>query len=94
LVGVGWCFLFVGGTTLLTEAYAPAEKAKTQGMNDLLIYFTMAATSLTSGAILYGFGWNALNLTALPLLAVTAIAILWLATIRRGGRQAIASGTA
>jgi predicted MFS family arabinose efflux permease len=94
LIGVGWCFLFVGGTTLLTEAYAPAEKAKTQGMNDLLIYLTMGSTSLTSGAILYGFGWNTLNLTALPLLAVTAIAILWLATIRRGGRPAIASGAA
>ena len=94
LVGVGWCFLFVGGTTLLTEAYAPAEKAKTQGINDLLIYLTMGATSLTSGAILYGFGWNTLNLTALPLLAVTAVAILWLATIRRGGRPVTASGTA
>jgi hypothetical protein len=94
LVGVGWCFLFVGGTTLLTEAYAPAEKAKTQGMNDLLIYFTMAATSLTSGAILYGFGWNTLNLTALPLLTITATAILWLATIRRAGRRAVASGAA
>ncbi|HKB84065.1 MAG TPA: MFS transporter [Burkholderiales bacterium] len=94
LVGVGWCFLFVGGTTLLTEAYAPAEKAKTQGVNDLLIYLTMGVTSLTSGAILYGFGWNTLNLTALPLLTITAIAILWLAAIRRSGRPAVASGTA
>jgi predicted MFS family arabinose efflux permease len=87
LVGVGWCFLFVGGTTLLTEACRPAEKAKTQGVNDLLIYLTMGSTSLTSGAILYGYGWNTLNLTALPLLCITAIAILWLATIRRTGRM-------
>lgn len=94
LVGVGWCFLFVGGTTLLTEAYAPAEKAKTQGMNDLLIYLTMGTTSLTSGAILYGFGWNMLNLTALPLLATTAIAIIWLATIRRGGQRVVTSESA
>ena len=86
MVGVGWCFLFVGGTTLLTEAYAPAEKAKTQGVNDLLIYLTMASTSLSSGAILYGFGWNTLNLTALPLLGLTAVAILWLATMRRRQR--------
>src|SRR5258708_576218 len=91
LVGVGWCFLFVGGTTLLTKAYAPAEKAKTQGVNDLLIYLTMGVTSLTSGAILYGFGWNTLNLTALPLLTITAIAILWLAAIRRGGRPPLPS---
>jgi MFS family permease len=86
LIGVGWCFLFVGGTTLLTEACTPAEKAKTQGVNDMLIYVTMASTSLTSGAILYGYGWHMLNFTALPLLCITAIAILWLTTIRRGRR--------
>ena len=87
LIGVGWCFLFVGGTTLLTEACAPAEKAKTQGINDMMIYVTMASTSLTSGAILYRYGWNTLNFTALPLLCVTAVAILWLATVRRSGRM-------
>ena len=92
LVGVGWCFLFVGGTTLLTEACTPPEKAKTQGINDMLIYVTMASTSLTSGAILYGYGWNTLNVTALPLLCITAIAILWLATIRRSARLQPAGG--
>ncbi|HEX4984804.1 MAG TPA: MFS transporter [Burkholderiales bacterium] len=92
LVGVGWCFLFVGGTTLLTEACTPAEKAKTQGVNDMAIYATMASTSLTSGAILYGYGWNTLNYAALPLLGATAIAILWLATIRRSGRPHSAAG--
>lgn len=88
LIGVGWCFLFVGGTTLLTETYRPAEKAKTQGFNDLLIYATMGATSLTSGAILYKYSWNALNASALPLLAITAIAILWLAASRRNAAPA------
>jgi len=83
MVGVAWCFLFVGGTTLLTECYKPAEKAKTQGINDLLIYFTMGTTSLSSGAILYKFGWSTLNYCALPLLTVTAVAILWLAIRRR-----------
>jgi MFS family permease len=88
LVGVGWCCLFVGGTTLLTETYSPAEKAKTQGVNDLLIYVTMGATSLTSGAVLYRHGWNTLNAGALPLLALTALAIAWLAASRRGARAA------
>jgi MFS family permease len=83
LIGVGWCFLFVGGTTLLTEAYAPAEKAKVQGVNDLCIYLAMSTTSLSSGAILYRFGWNPLNFSALPLLILTALAILWLAQLRR-----------
>ncbi len=83
LVGVAWCFLFVGGTTLLTECYMPAEKAKSQGINDLLIYVTMGTTSLSSGAILYKHGWSTLNYSALPLLVLTAVAILWLATLRR-----------
>jgi MFS family permease len=91
LVGVGWCFLFVGGTTLLTEAYTPPEKAKTQGINDMLIYVTMASTSLTSGAILYHYGWIALNYTAAPLLGVTACAILWLGAIRRSARRTTSS---
>jgi MFS family permease len=86
LIGVGWCFLFVGGTTLLTEACTPAEKAKTQGMNDLLIYSTMGITSLSSGAILYQYGWNTLNLSALPLLMLTGLAIIWLAAQRRAAR--------
>jgi MFS family permease len=92
LIGVGWCFLFVGGTTLLTEAYTPSEKAKTQGTNDLLIYLTMSTSSLSSGAILYRLGWNALNFSAVPLLAMTGTAILWLIYLRRSGaaRTAIA----
>ncbi|HKQ26776.1 MAG TPA: MFS transporter [Burkholderiales bacterium] len=83
LVGVAWCFLFVGGTTLLTECYSPAEKAKTQGIHDLLIYVTMGTTSVSSGAILYKHGWNTLNYCSLPLLTITTIAILWLAAQRR-----------
>jgi MFS family permease len=91
LIGVGWCFLFVGGTTLLTEAYRPAEKAKTQGTNDLLIYLTMSSSSLLSGAILYRFGWNPLNYSALPLLSITGLSILWLAQQRRMAASAAAA---
>lgn len=83
LIGVGWCFLFIGGTTLLTEAYRPAEKAKSQGTNDLLVFLTMASSSFASGAILHRFGWTPLNLSALPLLAITGVSIAWLAALRR-----------
>ncbi|MGH8677521.1 MAG: MFS transporter, partial [Burkholderiales bacterium] len=83
LIGVGWCFLFIGGTTLLTEAYRPAEKAKSQGTNDLLVFLAMASSSLASGAILHRFGWTPLNLSALPLLAITGVSIAWLAALRR-----------
>jgi MFS family permease len=83
LLGAGWCFLYVGGTTLLTEAYRPEEKAKAQGINDMTVFVVMGASSAISGAILYRLGWNALNLFALPLLVVTGIAVIWLAFHRR-----------
>jgi len=83
LLGIGWCFLYVGATTLLTEAYAPAEKARVQGMNDLLVYVIMASSSAISGAILYRFGWSVLNYAALPLVLCTGVAILWFAASRR-----------
>jgi predicted MFS family arabinose efflux permease len=75
-LGLGWNFLYVGGTTLLTETYAPAEKAKTQGLNDLLVNVAMIAASLTSGVVVTGAGWTALNHIALPLLVLIALATL------------------
>ncbi len=83
LLGAGWCFLYVGATTLLTEAYRPEEKAKAQGLNDMLVFAVMGMSSAISGAILYRQGWNALNLTALPFLIATGAAVVWLALHRR-----------
>jgi MFS family permease len=83
LLGVGWNFLFVGGTTLLTEAYTPAEKAKTQGVNDLLVFSMVALSALSSGLLHAWIGWARLNLAVLPALALTLLACLWLAARRR-----------
>jgi MFS family permease len=81
LLGVGWNFLYIGGTTLLTDAQAPAEKAKIQGVNDFVIYAVMVGSSLTSGVVVTGTGgWASLTGLTLPFIAVTALAtsILWL----------------
>ena len=83
LLGVGWNFMYVGGTTLLTEAYHPAEKAKTQGANEILIFCTTATSSFTSGVLVNASGWNTLNYVALPFLAIAGAAALWLALRRR-----------
>jgi len=90
LVGVGWNFMYTGGTTLLTEAYAPAEKAKTQGANDLIIFTTMGVSSFASGALVSSAGWEKMNLGAIPVLAVALGAVLWLALSRRAARVASA----
>ena len=93
LLGVGWCALFIGATALLTQAYAPAEKAKAQGFNDVVVFVVMGASSAVSGGILYRLGWNWLNYAALPLLVITAAAILWLSW-SRSGRSALAASPA
>lgn len=81
LLGVGWNFLYIGGTMLLTEAHRPAEKAKVQGVNDSLVFAVMVSSSLTSGVVVTGSGgWAMLTRLTVPFLAVTALAtsILWI----------------
>lgn len=79
LLGLGWNFGFIGGTTLLTGTYAPTERGKVQGFNDFAISVTMAVASLASGKLLSGLGWNAVNLAVFPMAALAIALILWLA---------------
>jgi MFS family permease len=83
LLGVGWNFMYIGATTLLTETYRPAEKAKAQGVNDMCIFITMATSSFSSGLLLETNGWQLLNWLAVPFMAAVGIALLWLMTKRR-----------
>jgi predicted MFS family arabinose efflux permease len=83
LLGLGWNFMFVGGSTMLMESYNAAEKAKVQGLNDFIVFGTNAVASLSSGYLYHQYGWAAVNLAVLlPLLAVFAMA-LWLRHSRR-----------
>lgn len=83
LLGVGWNFMFIGGTTLLTECHTPGERGKVQGANDLAIFITMIATSLSSGLLFTLQGWALMNKLAVPFLLGAAAAMLWLAYLRR-----------
>jgi MFS family permease len=83
LLGVGWNFLYIGGTTLITEACTPPERAKTQGVNDLIIFVVMATSSFSSGLLLEKSGWQLLNYLALPFVTAAAVAVLWLLARRR-----------
>ena len=87
VLGVGWNFMFIGGTTLLTEAYRPEEKNKAQGANDFLIFLTMALSSFSSGALVTTSGWDLLNYGSLPFLVLVSAAVLWLAARRRKEKQ-------
>ena len=76
-LGIGWNFLFVGATTLLTLTYAGAEKGKVQALNDFLVFGTVTLSSFASGALLSGAGWNIVQLGVMPFVVVAAATVLW-----------------
>jgi MFS family permease len=87
-LGVGWNFLFVGGSSLLTSAYRPEEKIKTQGAMDFCVFTTMAFTSFASGAMVTTRGWEWLNWSSLPAVLLIAAALLWLPAQQRRAKAA------
>ncbi|MBT6096034.1 MAG: MFS transporter [Rhodospirillaceae bacterium] len=76
LLGLGWNFMFIGGTTLVTETYRPEEQSKVQALNDFLVFTMVAAASFSSGALQATLGWEAVNMAlSVPMFAVFATAI-------------------
>ena len=76
LLGVGWNFLHIGGTTLLTATYTATERGKAQATNDMMIFAVGLASSFSAAALLQTFGWQTLNVLLLPWLAVAAASTL------------------
>ena len=82
LLGVGWNFLFVSGTTMLTQAYRPAERFKAQACNDFSVFGASAMASLLAGTVLHAFGWSWLLWSVVPALLVMLAALFWLNRVR------------
>jgi len=82
-LGVGWNFMFVGGSSLLTDCYRPSERSKVQALNDFIVFGTVAAASFSSGAIQNAWGWNWVNISIVAPMVISLIAVLWLALIRK-----------
>jgi len=78
LLGLGWNFGYIGGTTMLTETYEPEEKNKAQGLNDFLVFTTTAVTSLMAGKLLAWFGWEGVNYAVFPMVVLALVMIAWL----------------
>ena len=83
LLGLGWNFGFIGATDMLTASHTPEERAKVQGLNDFLVFGMVTVASLSSGALLNGFGdvvtgWNAVNYAEAPFLALAGATLIWL----------------
>ncbi len=87
MLGVGWNFMFIGGTTLLTESYAPEERAKTQAAHDFMVFSLVAVTAFASGALHETLGWAAVNMIAAVPVSAAFITAVWY-----GARKARNSG--
>lgn len=84
LLGVGWNFCFIGATTLLSEV--TTARGKVQGLNDFLIFFTVAITAIVSGQLHHRVGWEAINMYVVPVILVVMVALFW-AWFRQGAVQ-------
>lgn len=79
LLGIGWNFLFVGGTTLLPKGYQEQERFRVQGLNDIMVFGSQATAALSAGAILSWLGWAGLVTVAVPFLLLHGgLMALWL----------------
>lgn len=77
VLGLGWNFMFIGGTTLLTDAYTDEERAKTQAAHDFIMFSMVAASAFASGVLHETLGWVAVNLIGAVPIAAAFIAIFW-----------------
>jgi len=83
LVGIGWNFTYIGGSTLLTRTYRAAERAKVQASHDFVVFATTALAAGLAGVLHARIGWTYVNLAALPMMLVVMLSALWLARYQR-----------
>ena len=77
LLGIGWNFMYVGSTTLLTEAHSPMEKGKVQAAHDFMVFSFVALATFLSGRVFHWFNWAMLNQVSGPLVLITLLVVLW-----------------
>ncbi|WP_024460548.1 MFS transporter [Marinimicrobium sp. LS-A18] len=75
LLGIGWNFLFVGGSVMLAGTHSESERGKVQGINDLIVLSLVAIGSLLAGTLFHLWGWMVLNLTMVPLVIAVVVAL-------------------
>lgn len=89
LLGVGWNFMYIGGTSLLTDTYRPAEAAKVQAINEFVVFSSAAIASFAAGALLHWLGWLRVNHAMVPLVALAVLAQVWLFVANRRRKPAL-----
>jgi len=85
LLGIGWNFLFIGATTLLTETYAQEERFKAQATNDFIVFSVVSSASLSAGVLQHQYGWQLVNYAAIPAIIIILISLALLYKISHSG---------
>ena len=73
LLGIGWNFLFVSGSSLLVVSYEEKDKFTAQGLNDFIVFSTQGIGSLSAGFLLYFSNWTVINIICIPLLIIVIL---------------------
>ncbi|ARU88378.1 MFS transporter [Pseudomonas sp. M30-35] len=76
LLGLGWNLMLIAGTTLLAQGHTPAERGHAQGLMELSNGSVAASASFASGALISGIGWNAVNISILPLIVIVLLMLI------------------
>lgn len=77
-LGISWNFLFIGASTLLTETYRPEETAKSQALNDFMVFSMVTIASLSAGIFQNKFGWETVNVGGILFVGIILTSIFWL----------------
>jgi predicted MFS family arabinose efflux permease len=77
LLGLGWNFGFIGGTTMLTKCYTAPERGKVQGANDFIMSAVVALASFSSGKLWAAAGWSFINIAIFPIALLALLLIIW-----------------
>jgi MFS family permease len=83
LLGIGWNFLFLSGTNLLPYGYEHRERFRVQSSNDFLVFSIQAIASLSSGWVLYQWGWTGLLWACVPMVVAFALLLLFTQALKR-----------
>lgn len=78
LMGIGWNFLYIGGTSLLATTYSAGEKGVAQAANDMSVFIFSLLCSLGAGPLLNTFGWKNMHLILIPWLISMIVPMLGL----------------
>ena len=88
LLGVGWSFGLIGGSSLLVESVPDSSRVAVQGIADMSMSFFGGMAGFSSGFIRKAVGYHVLSTFALVLAMLMVVVTLWTTMPRRPARLA------